>query len=353
LKTWKLDSMIAAVGDVGMPSVSRGDQRARERGVVGRLGPGHALDRAVAELLRVPGQPLLHGVGEERRHLGAARRHGTEGEADRGAAQPRLPGAPEVAPAQPARLPPATAKVVVVGREQLLLAAAAELRRHVERLADREEADRHEHDVDAVVELRQPEREARLAADLVDADAANQQAEEQRAEAAHERLSDERGDRGEGEQRQREVVRRLEAHREVGHRPGDERQQDDADRAGDERADRRGRERGSRAAALGHLETLDGGGHRRALARRVEQDRRRRPAVHPARVDAGEHDERPRRIAEVERQRQQQRDRERRTDPRQHADERAQRYAERREQQVLGLEHRAEAVDEVAEDVHG
>ena len=42
--------------------------------------------------------------------------------------------------------------------------------------------------------------------------------------------------------------------------------------------------------ALGHLVALDGGDDRRALAGGVEQDRRRRPAVHAAVVDAGEHD---------------------------------------------------------------
>ena len=69
----------------------------RGRGVVGRLRAGDALDRTVAELLGVLGEPLLGDVGEEGRDLRATGGDRAEREADRGAAQPRLPGAAPVA----------------------------------------------------------------------------------------------------------------------------------------------------------------------------------------------------------------------------------------------------------------
>ena len=186
--------------------------------------------------------------------------------------------------------------------------------------------------------------------DLVDPDQADEQPEEQREHAADQRGADERGDRDEREHGQREVVGRLQLHGEVGHRLGQEGQQQDADRAGHEGADRRRRERRARAPALGHLVALDRGRHRRRLARRVEQDRRRRAAVHPAEVDAGEHDEGARRLLEVEGDRQQQRDRQRRPDAGQHADERAEQHADGGERQVLRREDGPEAVDQVRED---
>ena len=72
----------------------------------------------------------------------------------------------------------------------------------------------------------------------------------------------------------------------------------------------------SAAAAAGarHQVAFDGGHDRRALARRVQQDRRRRSAVHPAVVDAGEHDERLDRL-QAEGHGQQQGDGQGRTDP--------------------------------------
>jgi hypothetical protein len=65
--------------------------------------------------------------------------------------------------------------------------------------------------------------------------------------------------------------------------------------------------------------------------------------VHPAEVDAGEEDEGADRIDEVEGERQQQRDGQRRADAREHADERARQHPQQREEQVLRLQHRAEA----------
>src|SRR6266542_3486472 len=136
------------------------------------------------------------------------------------------------------------------------------------------------------------------------------------------------------------------------YRLSQERQQDGGDGRGDERPDGGGRERGSGATAPGHLVPLDRGRHRGGLAGCVEQDRGRRPAVHRAVVDAGEHDERSDRIVQVECDGQQQRDGQGGPDARQDPDQRADRDADRGEQQVLRAQDRREPVHEVAQHVH-
>src|SRR5690606_26399775 len=86
-------------------------------------------------------------------------------------------------------------------------------------------------------------------------------------------------------------------------------------------------------------------------AGRVEQDRRGRPAVHAAVVDAGEHDQRVRRL-EPERDRQEQRDGERGADAGQHADGGADRDADQRPQQVRRGQRGGEALHEERDAVH-
>ena len=100
--------------------------------------------------------------------------------------------------------------------------------------------------------------------------------------------------------------------------------------------------------ALRHLVAFERGRDRGALARRVDQDRGGRAAVHAAVVDAGEHDERAGGI-ELEGDRQQQRDGERRADAGQHADRGAEQHADQREQQVHRLQRDGEALGERGE----
>jgi hypothetical protein len=57
----------------------------------------------------------------------------------------------------------------------------------VERLADREEADRQRGDLDAVHQFRHPEGEPRLAGEEIDADETEHQAEEEARESADRR----------------------------------------------------------------------------------------------------------------------------------------------------------------------
>ena len=78
-------------------------------------------------------------------------------------------------------------------------------------------------------------------------------------------------------------------------------------RAGEERAERRDRERRAGAALARHLVAVDAGDHRGGFARQVDQNGRGRAAVLRAVEDAGEHDQSRHRL-EVEGERQQHRD---------------------------------------------
>ena len=81
----------------------------------------------------------------------------------------------------------------------------------VQHLADGEESDGDDDDVDAVEQLRDAEGEPRHAGQRVDADHAEQEPEEQAREAVEPRLAEHGGHRHEREDGQREVLRRPEA----------------------------------------------------------------------------------------------------------------------------------------------
>src|SRR5690606_15080446 len=83
-------------GGGGRGGQAKGQQRdkgAGGGGVVGCFRAGDALDGAVAEFVLVFGQAFFDRIGEECADFGAAGGHSADGEADGGAAQPRLPGA--------------------------------------------------------------------------------------------------------------------------------------------------------------------------------------------------------------------------------------------------------------------
>ena len=96
---------------------------------------------------------------------------------------------------------------------------------------------------------------------------------------------------------------------------------------------------------------VDAGDDRGRLARDVEQDRGGRAAVFRAVIDAGQHDDAAGRI-HLERQRQQQRDRGRRAEPRQDADDGAEEAADETPQQIGRLKRDRETVQQSAEHVH-
>jgi hypothetical protein len=158
-----------------------------------------------------------------------------------------------------------------------------------------------------------------------------------------------RGDQA--EHHQREIFGRAERLADLGERRREGRDQRRADATGEEGAKRRHRKRSAGAPLARHLVTVDAGDDRGRLARQVDQDRRDRPAILRAIEDAGEHDQPGHRL-EVERDRQQHRDRGDRTDAGQHADQRADQGAQEREQQVRGRHRDREAEREILQQLH-
>ena len=145
---------------------AEGEQRNEYTGhgsVVGGLGAGDAFDSAMAEFGGVPGAPFLEEIGQESRDFGAAGGKDAEGKAEGGAAQPRFP-----------RARPFLARHEERATNGIdLLVAEIGTRGDVDGFADREQPDGDDDDVDAVEEARDPEGQARLAGQHVDADEAD------------------------------------------------------------------------------------------------------------------------------------------------------------------------------------
>ena len=95
---------------------------------------------------------------------------------------------------------------------------------------------------------------------------------------------------------------------------------------------RGGGERRAGAALARHLVAVDGGDGGRGFARHVDQDGGGRAAILRAVIDAGEHDQRGHRIAELEGDRQQHGDGGGGADAGQHADQRAEQHADQAEE---------------------
>ena len=221
----------------------------------------------------------------------------------------------------------------------------------IERFADREQPDRERRDFDAVEQFRYAEGEPRLSGQLVDADKAKRQSEEQTCQSAQRRIAEGRRHRDERDAHQCEIVFRPEPDRdldEVRRKEGDARGRNGA---GNEGADRGGRQRRPAASGLGHLVAFDRGRHRRAFARRVDQDGGGRAAIHAAVIDAGEHDQRAGRI-ELVGDGQKQRDGQGRSDAGQHADRSAEQNSDQREQKVMRLHRNQHALAERDECIH-
>ena len=220
----------------------------------------------------------------------------------------------------------------------------------IERLPHREQADGERRHLDAVEQLGDAEGEPGLAGELVDADKAERQPDEQAGQPADRRIPEGCRHRDEGDAHQREIILGPEAHREIDQPWREEGEANGGDGAGDERADGGGRKRRPAAAGLGHLVALERGRHRCALARRIDEDGGGRSAIHAAVIDAGEHDQRTAGI-ELVGHRQQQCDRQRRTDAGQHADRGAEEHADQRIEQVHRLQRHRHAMRQCGEGV--
>ena len=117
----------------------------------------------MAELLRMLRELLLDRVGQEGRHLGAAGRQRADREAD-GRCRAATASRSAASPPASSRASPCTGSISS--------GLPLEARGHVQRLADREQADGERRDLDAVEQLGHAEGQARLAGELVDADEA-------------------------------------------------------------------------------------------------------------------------------------------------------------------------------------
>ncbi|GCC47973.1 hypothetical protein chiPu_0031959, partial [Chiloscyllium punctatum] len=178
------------------PERQQRHQRAGGRRIVGGLRPRDTLDRALAELLRMFGQPPLGGIGQEGRDLGAAGRQRADRKAEQRAAQPRHPRPPPILARHPQR---------AAHRLELLLGMMA-ARGDIERLPHREQADRKRRHLDAVEQFRDAEGKPRLPGELVDADKAERQSNEQAGQPADRRVAEGRRHRDEGDAHQREII---------------------------------------------------------------------------------------------------------------------------------------------------
>ena len=152
------------------------------------------------------------------------------------------------------------------------------------------------------------------------------------------RVPRQRGHRRHREHQQGKVFGRPDLQGEACQRNRQQAEQDDADRAGDERTDRGDGECCPGTTVLGHLEAVERRHDRRGFARRVDEDGGGGAAVLRAVVEPGQHDQRRRRL-HAEGRRQQQRHSCRRAEPGQHAHDRA--HAGSRETRRRGSRARA------------
>ena len=142
-------------------------------GIDGSLRRGDALDRALAELLRVARHPLLGDIGEHRRDGAAEPGRRAAEEADPGPAQNRRESAAPLLAGEPdAALDPHD----VQGPAQRVLDHAADL-------GEGEQPDHDDEEGHPLLEFRHAHGEARPPALQVDADGRDREAEEDRDQA--------------------------------------------------------------------------------------------------------------------------------------------------------------------------
>jgi hypothetical protein len=217
--------------------------------------------------------------------------------------------------------------------------------RLVEQLPEREQADEHRNEADALGQLVKAEGEAFDPGGQVDADGADQHAEGAGDQVAQRGLAADRSQHGEREDREGEVLRRAELERDRGEQGCRDDEYDQAENPAGDTAEGCDAERPPGLAALGHGIAVERGRHRRRRAGRIDQDRGDRAAEGAGAGERGHHADRRHRI-ERDRERQQQGDRHRRTQSRQRADQNADQNADEDQHDVVGLENQAEPLDD-------
>ncbi len=218
-------------------------------------------------------------------------------------------------------------------------------------LAEPEEPDGDGQEVHPVEHLGDPEGEARIARDDVEAGHGQHEPEHHADVGLQRVLPGESRHRGEAEEHEGEGFGRAEGQRPPGQERRQRHEQHDAEGAGHERADGGHAERGARASLERHLVAVDAGDHRGRFARRVDQHGGDGAAVHRARVERRQHDD-ARHGAHPEGERQQEGHARDRSHAGQRADQRAEGDARDGHHEIERREGDREAHREVAEEVH-
>ena len=316
-------------------------QRGGPRRVRRRFGREHALDASRAEARRILREALGQVVAHERRRDRAAGRDAKPA-ADGGGTQQRYPIARQLLPyfqhdAQADR------GGMTAQREPLL---------HGQQdLADSEQPDDRDQEIDAAQQRVPAEGHAQLTGDGIHADRGQQQAERHGDDGLVLFLAPQADERAEGQQVDGKEFRRPEAQRKARDARREKSDQEHRDQRADERRGERSGERFRSLALLRHRIAVEGGRHRPRFARNVEQDRRDRPAEQRAPIDARQHHDRGGRVHR-ERERQQDRDAVRPSQPRQHADEDAEQEADQHQRQRLPGQQDGETVKQERQRFH-
>ena len=206
-------SSTAAVGEPGNAERQHRQQRARAGGVRRGFRRDHAFDLARAELVAVLRHPLGHAIAHERRGRRAAGRDAHPA-ADEAAAQRRQPVARQLLPRLQHDL---RIDLRALARERQAL-----LHRQQD-LADAEEADHRDQEVEAPHQLGKAEGQPQLAGDGVHADRGEREAQHHRRERLERRALAHADEAAERQQMDREEFRRPELERELGDQRREER----------------------------------------------------------------------------------------------------------------------------------
>src|SRR5262245_36265517 len=312
-------------------------QHGQQRRGAGRMRGGfrrdHAFDLAAAEPLAV----LRHALGDAVAHeRGRRRARGTDAHpaSDHAGAQRRHPVARKLRPSLEYDLR------IDAGRAAL---EAQSFLDGEQDLADAEQADHRDEEVEPVKQLGEAEGQPQLAGHAVQSHGCERKADHHRGHRLEWRLLAHADEAAEGEKIDPELFRRSELQGKFGYQGRNERDQDHRKQRTDERRREGGGEGLARATLLRHRMAVEGGCHRPWLARNVEQHRGDRAAEQRAPVDAGQHDDRRGR-RHRERQRQQDRDAVGAAEAGQHPDNDAKHDTDEHYQQVERLDDDGEAV---------
>ena len=158
-------------------------------------------------------------------------------------------------------------------------------------LADAEEADHRDEEVESLEQLHEPEGKAQLSRHRVDPDGGQSEAHHHGGDGLERRALGHAHERAERQEIDRKEFRRAELEREPRDDGRDEGDEHHRDQGTDEGRGERRRERRARAPLLRQRIAVEGGRDRPRLARDVEQDRGDGAAEQRAPVDAREQDD--------------------------------------------------------------